>query len=93
MPVARCAQARDQPLGRAGTRGLDGRYPPFQRITLQYLEKDGFIDRVSHPVVPPHVEYSLTPLGKEIGLQVGSLADWIEINMPKIAKAQQKRLA
>jgi DNA-binding HxlR family transcriptional regulator len=61
--------------------------------TLQYLEKDGFINRVSHPVVPPHVEYSLTPLGKEIGKQVGSLADWIEINMPKIAKAQQKRLA
>lgn len=61
--------------------------------TLQYLEKDGFIDRVSHPVVPPHVEYSLTPLGEEIGRQVGSLADWIETNMPKIAKAQQKRLA
>lgn len=60
--------------------------------TLQYLEKDGFIDRVSHPVVPPHVEYSLTPLGREVGLQVGSLADWIECNMPKISKAQQKRL-
>jgi DNA-binding HxlR family transcriptional regulator len=61
--------------------------------TLQSLEKDGFIDRVSHPVVPPHVEYSLTPLGKEVSKQVGSLADWIESNMPKIAKAQQKRLA
>jgi DNA-binding HxlR family transcriptional regulator len=61
--------------------------------TLQYLEKDGFIDRVSHPVVPPHVEYSLTPLGKEISKQVGSLADWIESNMPKITKAQLKRLA
>ncbi len=61
--------------------------------TLQYLEKDGFINRVSHPVVPPHVEYSLTPLGAEIGKQVGSLADWIEINLPKIMKAQQKRLA
>jgi DNA-binding HxlR family transcriptional regulator len=60
--------------------------------TLQYLEKDGFIDRVSHPVVPPHVEYSLTPLGKEVSQQVGSLADWIENNMPKIAKAQQKRM-
>jgi DNA-binding HxlR family transcriptional regulator len=60
--------------------------------TLQYLEKDGFINRVSHPVVPPHVEYSLTPLGKEISEQVGSLADWIESNLPKIAKAQQKRL-
>ena len=60
--------------------------------TLQSLEKDGFIDRVSHPVVPPHVEYSLTPLGKEVSKQVGSLADWIESNMSKITKAQQKRL-
>jgi DNA-binding HxlR family transcriptional regulator len=61
--------------------------------TLQYLEKDGFINRVSLPVVPPHVEYSLTPLGMEIGKQVGSLADWIETNLPKIMKSQQKRLA
>jgi DNA-binding HxlR family transcriptional regulator len=60
--------------------------------TLQALEKDGFIDRVSHPVVPPHVEYSLTPLGEEIGKQVGSLTDWIETNLPKIMKAQQARL-
>ena len=61
--------------------------------TLQYLEKDGFIDRFSSSVVPPHVEYSLTPLGMEISQQVGSLADWIETNLPKITKAQQKRLA
>ena len=61
--------------------------------TLQYLEKDGFINRVSHPVVPPHVEYSLTPLGEEIGNQVGALAEWIESNLPKIIKARQKRLA
>jgi DNA-binding HxlR family transcriptional regulator len=60
--------------------------------TLQSLEQDGFIDRVSHPVVPPHVEYTLTPLGKEVSRQVGSLADWIESNMPKIVMAQQKRL-
>jgi DNA-binding HxlR family transcriptional regulator len=60
--------------------------------TLQQLEKDGFIDRVSYPVVPPHVEYSLTPLGEEIGSQVDSLIDWIETNLSKIMKAQQKRL-
>jgi DNA-binding HxlR family transcriptional regulator len=59
--------------------------------TLQYLEKDGFVNRVSLPVVPPHVEYTLTPLGEQVGQQVGSLADWIETNMPKIMKAQQKR--
>ncbi len=61
--------------------------------TLQNLEMDGFIDRVSHPVVPPHVEYSLTPLGVDIGRQVSSLADWIESNLPRIMKAQQQRAA
>jgi DNA-binding HxlR family transcriptional regulator len=61
--------------------------------TLQYLEQDGFINRVSHPVMPPHVEYSLTPLGEQVGNQVGALAEWIESNLPKIKKAQQKRLA
>lgn len=59
--------------------------------TLQQLEKDGFIDRVSHPVVPPHVEYSLTALGKEIGQQVESLTDWIENNLTTILKAREKQ--
>jgi DNA-binding HxlR family transcriptional regulator len=58
--------------------------------TLQYLEKDGFIDRVSFPVVPPHVEYSLTPLGRDIGRKVEALADWIETNLPIIMTVQQK---
>lgn len=60
--------------------------------TLQQLEKDGFVDRLSHPVVPPHVEYSLTALGKEIGQQVEALTDWIEINLPKILMAREKRV-
>ena len=59
--------------------------------TLQQLEQDGFINRVSHPVVPPHVEYSLTPLGDGVGQQVEALTDWIEINLPQIMQAQQKR--
>lgn len=59
--------------------------------TLQQLEKDGFVDRVSHPVVPPHVEYSLTPLGKGIGQQVAALTDWIETNLPKIVTARQQQ--
>ena len=60
--------------------------------TLQQLEKDGFVDRLSHPVVPPHVEYSLTTLGKEIGQQVEALTDWIEINLPKILMASEKQV-
>lgn len=54
--------------------------------TLQALEGDGFVRRVSLPVVPPHVEYSLTPLGLELAGKVAALADWIEINMPLIVE-------
>lgn len=53
--------------------------------TLQWLEADGFVLRRAYPVVPPHVEYSLTPLGEEAAEKVRQLADWIEINLPRIA--------
>lgn len=56
--------------------------------TLQWLETDGFVERKSFPVVPPHVEYSLTPLGKEVALKVEALADWIELNIGQILDAQ-----
>lgn len=58
--------------------------------TLQGLEYDGFVLRQSYPVVPPHVEYSLTPLGMEVAKKVEDLADWIEGNFPKIMDAQEK---
>ena len=61
--------------------------------TLQALEADGFVDRVSHPVVPPHVEYSLTSLGVEVADRVQALADWIETNFPLIAKEKALRAA
>nr|WP_217650053.1 helix-turn-helix domain-containing protein [Thalassovita taeanensis] len=56
--------------------------------TLKTLEGDGFVKRVSHPVVPPHVEYSLTPLGQEIAVQVEGLANWIEGNFARVAAAR-----
>lgn len=52
--------------------------------SLQALEQDGFINRVSYPVVPPHVEYSLTPLGEQVSDKVAALADWIEQNLPQV---------
>lgn len=56
--------------------------------TLKWLEGDGFVARKAYPVVPPHVEYSLTPLGREVALKVETLADWIEENLPQIMAAQ-----
>ncbi|OQR28273.1 transcriptional regulator [Pseudomonas sp. Bc-h] len=61
--------------------------------TLQSLEQDGFIDRKALPVVPPHVEYSLTPLGVEVAKQVDGLTSWIEQNLPRIMEARQAREA
>jgi DNA-binding HxlR family transcriptional regulator len=52
--------------------------------TLQQLEADGFVLRVAHDVVPPHVEYSLTPLGAEAAVHVTALAAWIEGALPRI---------
>lgn len=57
--------------------------------SLQVLEQDGFINRVSYPVVPPHVEYSLTDLGEQISEKLTLLADWIEINLPNILSRQE----
>lgn len=59
--------------------------------TLQWLEADGFVARIAHPVVPPHVEYSLTPLGSEVAGKVEVLADWIEFNLPAIMAARAAR--
>ena len=45
--------------------------------TLKWLESDGFVHRKAFATVPPHVEYTLTQLGVEVGQRVESLADWI----------------
>ena len=55
--------------------------------TLQQLEGDGLLVRRSYPVVPPHVEYSLTEFGQEAAQHVEALADWIEERLPELAKA------
>ncbi|WP_133010666.1 winged helix-turn-helix transcriptional regulator [Marinomonas flavescens] len=58
--------------------------------TLQVLEKDGFILRVSYPVVPPHVEYSLTEIGQQVSEHVIGLADWIEDNIDILIKSENE---
>ena len=59
--------------------------------TLQWLEDDGLVLRTAYDVVPPHVEYSLTPLGREAATRVRGLADWIEENLPRIQEVHAAR--
>lgn len=56
--------------------------------TLQQLESDGFIHREVYDVVPPHVEYSLTPLGREAAAHLAALTGWIEDALPRILARQ-----
>lgn len=60
---------------------------------LRYLEEDGFVQRIAYDVVPPHVEYRLTPLGREVGEQVVGLADWLELNLSRILAQREKYAA
>lgn len=58
--------------------------------TLQQLEADGFIKRVAHNVVPPHVDYSLTSLGVEAAHHLIVLTEWIETALPRILSEKPK---
>jgi DNA-binding HxlR family transcriptional regulator len=57
--------------------------------TLDALAFDGLVLRVAQQVLPPHVEYSLTPLGREAALRLEVLVDWIENSFPQIKQAQE----
>ena len=45
--------------------------------TLRTLAADGLVHRDARPVVPPHVEYSLTPSGAELAAHLVPLMQWI----------------
>lgn len=57
--------------------------------TLDALADDGLVLRVAQQVVPPHVEYSLTTLGRQAATRLEVLVDWIETNYPLIEAAQR----
>ena len=57
--------------------------------TLRTLERDGFVHREVQPVIPPHVEYTLTPLGKGAARHLVALASWIGANYPEVAQAHE----
>jgi DNA-binding HxlR family transcriptional regulator len=52
--------------------------------TLRTLERDGFVHRAAQPVIPPRVDYSLTPLGRELTGHLLPLLGWIVANAETI---------
>jgi DNA-binding HxlR family transcriptional regulator len=43
---------------------------------LRALEAEGLISRKVYAVVPPKVEYSITPLGASLGPVLNAMGDW-----------------
>ncbi|MEO3978490.1 helix-turn-helix domain-containing protein [Streptomyces sp. CAU 1734] len=58
--------------------------------TLRTLERDGLVHRDAKPVIPPRVDYTLTPLGREAAEQVWALARWAEGRLPAVELAREE---
>lgn len=65
-------------------RTVDGVSEKMLAQTLQVLQRDGLVHREAMPVIPPHVEYSLTALGEGLVGHLLPLMDWLLENSPGI---------
>lgn len=57
-------------------------------LTLRRLERDGLVRRTVHAVVPPQVEYELTPLGVTLLDAVAPLVVWTRQHRDEVATAR-----
>lgn len=71
-------------------RAIGGISPKMLTQTLRALERDGLVHREVYPVVPPSVDYSLTPLGVTLTESIRAMSDWAEANFPEIEAARRR---
>ena len=57
--------------------------------TVRRMERDGLLIRTVHPVVPPRVEYRLTPTGQSLGAAFCGVWIWAAENLDRIEAARQ----
>ncbi|MGW3569165.1 winged helix-turn-helix transcriptional regulator [Streptomyces sp. NPDC000941] len=69
-------------------REIDGVSQRMLTVTLRHLERDGLVRRTVHPVVPPRVDYQLTPLGATLHDTIQALVTWTEDHQGEIAAAR-----
>ena len=56
--------------------------------TLRQMERDGLVTRTVHPVVPPKVEYKLTPMGMSLGAAFCGVWVWAAENLTRVEQAR-----
>ncbi|WP_246574559.1 winged helix-turn-helix transcriptional regulator [Streptomyces genisteinicus] len=57
-------------------------------LTLRNLERDGLLTRTVYPTVPPKVEYTATPMARELYDSLLSLTGWAERHLHEIDRAR-----
>lgn len=70
-------------------RELEGGSQKMLIQTLRNLEHNGLVTREVHPVVPPKVEYSLTPLGASLHPLLEAVCQWSERHLGEVAEARR----
>lgn len=71
-------------------RQIEGISQRMLTLTLRRLERDGLVHRTVHPVVPPRVDYDLTPLGATLLDAVAPLVAWTRQHRDQIADARAR---
>jgi DNA-binding HxlR family transcriptional regulator len=69
-------------------REIDGISQRMLTLTLRRLERDGLVRRTVYAVVPPQVDYDLTPLGTTLLDAVTPLVAWAREHRDAIAGAR-----
>lgn len=69
-------------------RSIDGISQRMLTVTLRDLERDGILTRTVHEVMPPHVEYELTTMGRTLREATAPLLEWSITHLPLIAAAR-----
>ncbi len=58
--------------------------------TLRQMERNGLLTRTVHPVVPPRVDYALTPLGNSLSAAFCGVWIWAERNLDMVEAARAR---
>ncbi|WP_280262325.1 winged helix-turn-helix transcriptional regulator [Nocardia wallacei] len=69
-------------------RDIDGISQRMLTVTLRDLERDGILTRTVHNVMPPHVSYELTPMGRTLREATAPLLVWSIAHLTHIDAAR-----
>jgi DNA-binding HxlR family transcriptional regulator len=57
--------------------------------SVRQMERDGLVTRTVYPIIPPRVEYELTPLGRSLSEAFCGVWVWAEAHGEEIARARK----